>query len=568
MTLTNSKGVSIQPPTSETAEWSQWWYVGTDGVEGKIDCDLSKFKKEDLADVACVTISANKETLKPVVLKGITFTGDARIDKYVPKEEETGPQDPNTDNLKLTKSFSEIKGMLMNNPLITQDYTADPTAIEYNGRLYVYATNDVVEFDAKGIMKSNEYNTHNIRIISSADLVNWRDEGNIDVTKLTNYAEKSWAPTICSKEVGGKTKFFLYYTTGGSGIAMLEAESPVGPWTDPIGATLVNHDTPTCSEDLVPWCFDPSVFIDDDGKAYLYFGGGPDSTSGVATGQEHPKSARVAKLGSDMCSLDGAPVEIDAPWYFEDNEINKVGDTYYYSYCSNWSDPDGSCSIRYMTSKNPMTGWEYQGKLSANPGEVFGHYYNNHHHMTQFKGEWYLLYHSTVLEFAQYSTKNGYRSLHIDKLNWTNGAPSATGTYESVAAVGSINPYTTINATEMAWNGGLTTTASEPEVVLSSIDTGDWFGISDVDFGLEGAKSVKLSMAGETTEGYIEVYIDAPSTAKGGTKVGQLALKNTGSVNTYEETSADLTTTITGKHKVYFVLRGVGYQIESWGFGK
>nr|MBP3598125.1 family 43 glycosylhydrolase [Eubacterium sp.] len=574
VTISNSKGVNIQPPSSGTAEWSQWWYVGADGVDGKIECDLSAFKKEDLADACFVTICANQDTLKPVVLKGITFEGDARVEKFVIEEEDLGPQDPYTENLRLTKSYSEVNGQIYNNPLITQDYVADPTAIEYNGRLYVFGTNDVVEFDSKGVPVDNAYNTHKLRILSTEDMVNWRDEGIIDVTELTDYAEKSWAPSICSKEIDGKTKFFLYYTTGGNGIGVLEADSPTGPWRDPIGETLINHDTPNCSEEEVPWCFDPSVLIDDDGKAYLYFGGGPDSPSGKETNGEHPKSARVVELGADMVSLAGDPVMIDAPWYLEDNEINKVGDTYYYSYCTNWSvknDPKAtSCCIAYMTSKDPMTGWEYQGQLFANPGTVFSHYYNNHHKMMQYKDEWYLLYHSTLLEQAQYGTKKGYRSLHVDKLTWEDGVPSATPTYESVTPLANFNPYATVPAAEMAWNGGLSTVSATvgdaTQMVLDSVNTGDWFGIKGADFGNEGAASVSMNIAGETEEGYIEVYVDAPSTEKGGTLVTKIDLKNTGSTEQYDSITAEISEAVTGVHDVYFVLRGEGYRIANWSF--
>ena len=576
VTISNSKGVNIQPPSSGTAEWSQWWYVGKDGVDGKVECDLSAFKKEDLADACFVTVCANSDALKPVVLKGITFEGDARVEKYVIEEEDFGPQDPYTENLRLTKSYSEVKGQVYNNPLITQDYVADPTAIEYNGRLYVFGTNDVVEFDSKGVPIDNAYNTHKLRILSTEDMVNWRDEGIIDVTELTTYAKKSWAPTICSKEIGGETKFFLYYTTGGDGIGVLEADSPTGPWKDPIGKVLIDHNTPNCSGDKVPWCFDPSVLIDDDGSAYLYFGGGPDSPSGKETKGEHPKSARVVKLGADMVSLDGDPVEIDANWYLEDNEINKIGDTYYFSYCTNWSvknDPKAtSCCIAYMTSKDPMTGWEYQGQLFANPGTVFSHYYNNHHKMVQYKNQWYLLYHSTLLEQAQYGTKKGYRSLHVDTLSWNDGVPSATPTYESVEPLANLNPYNTVSAAEMAWNGGLTTVGAvvsgATQMVLDSVKTGDWFGVKGADFGNDGATSVSMNIAGKTTEGYIEVYVDAPSTEKGGKLVAKIDLKDTGSTETYAGITAKTDEAVKGVHDVYFVLRGEGYRIANWSFAK
>ncbi len=215
--------------------------------------------------------------------------------------------------------------------LITQRFTADPTTIEYNGRLYVYGTTDEIEFDGKANVIGNAYNTHTMTCISTDDMVNWKDEGKIDVTELTDYAQKSWAPSIVSKEVDGKTKFFLYYTTGGDGIAVLEADSPTGPWRDPIGEKLIDRSVPTCSKEEVPGLFDPGVFMDDDGTAYIYFGGNGGS------GIKDSGAGRICKLGDDMISLAEIPHKFSPYYYFEDNEINKFGDTYYYSYSTNWS---------------------------------------------------------------------------------------------------------------------------------------------------------------------------------------------------------------------------------------
>lgn len=100
----------------------------------------------------------------------------------------------------------------------------------------------------------------------------------------------------------------------------------------PIGKPLLTGKTPGCEG--VVWCFDPAVLVDDDGSAYIYFGGG------VPSGQQNnPKTARVAKLGEDMISIDGEAKEIDAPCMFEDSGIFKYGDKYYYSYCSNFISP-------------------------------------------------------------------------------------------------------------------------------------------------------------------------------------------------------------------------------------
>jgi hypothetical protein len=88
-----------------------------------------------------------------------------------------------------------------------------------------------------------------------------------------------------------------------------------------------------------------------------------------------PNSARVVELGDDMISLAGIPEVVEAPYFFEAAFVNKIGDTYYYSYCSNWADRSkaggvhkpSTASIAYMTSDNPMGPWEYRGEFSGIP---------------------------------------------------------------------------------------------------------------------------------------------------------------------------------------------------------
>ena len=107
----------------------------------------------------------------------------------------------------------------------------------------------------------------------------------------------SWAPAAAHKTINGKEKFFLYFADNGSGIGVLTADSPIGPFTDPLGTQLVSRSTPGASD--VTWLFDPAVLVDDDGSGYLYFGGG------IPAGKDaDPGTARVAKLGADMISLD------------------------------------------------------------------------------------------------------------------------------------------------------------------------------------------------------------------------------------------------------------------------
>ena len=267
-----------------------------------------------------------------------------------------------------------FKGTDIHNPCLTQKFTADPGLLEYNGRVYVYGTNDgYLQQNAPAQNVYGKINT--INVMSSADLVNWSDHGTINVAGtdgVAKWAGNSWAPTACHKTIDGKERFFLYFANNANGIGVLTSDSPTGPWTDPLGKALITRQTPNSN---VEWLFDPAVLIDDDGTGYLYYGGG------VPSGQQaSPNTIRAVKLGGDMISLAGEPVAINAPWVFEDSGINKVGDTYYYSYCTNWSGgPYGNARIAYMTSNNPLGPYTFQSTIFNNPGDFFGTVGNNHH---------------------------------------------------------------------------------------------------------------------------------------------------------------------------------------------
>lgn len=167
------------------------------------------------------------------------------------------------------------------NPLVDHKLGADPYSLVYGGRVYVYMSSDTYVYNNDGSIKDNDFSAlDRIQVISSADMVNWTDHGTIPVAGANNknngrgiakWASNSWAPAIAHKKLNGKDKFFLYFANGGAGIGVLTADTPIGPWTDPLGKALVTHSTPGMAG--VTWLFDPAVLVDDDGTGYLYSGG-------------------------------------------------------------------------------------------------------------------------------------------------------------------------------------------------------------------------------------------------------------------------------------------------------
>ena len=184
-----------------------------------------------------------------------------------------------------------IKMISENNPIMAHKFSADPAVLVYKDTVYVYSTNDMQQLEYSQGKEENRYNKINtLNLYSSKDLVNWTDLGEIAVAGKTGsagdakWATNSWAPAIACKNVGGKDKFFLYFADSGNGIGVLTADSPEGPFTDPIKKPLISRQTLNCTN--VNWLFDPAVFVDKDGKGYLYFGGGHDPEK-----YEHPKTS-------------------------------------------------------------------------------------------------------------------------------------------------------------------------------------------------------------------------------------------------------------------------------------
>ena len=467
-----------------------------------------------------------------------------------------------------TKALAKKLGY--SNPLVTTDFGADPYAIVYDGRVYVYMTSDDYEYDADGNVKNNSFGyIKTLRIISSDDMVNWTDHGEIKVAGndgAAKWASHSWAPAIAYKQIDGKDKFFLYFANDASGIGVLEADTPLGPWKDPIGKALLTGKTPGCEG--VVWCFDPAVLVDDDGSAYIYFGGG------VPNGQQNnPKTARVAKLGKDMISIEGEAKEIDAPCMFEDSGIFKYGDKYYYSYCSNFISPHkngypGYGTICYMVSDDPMGPFTYAGEVFENPQVWFGVGGNNHHATFVYEGKSYFIYHAQTLSKAQEEAQGlksgtltkGYRSTHIDpiELNSDGTIRPISGTYEGISQLKTINPYERIDAETVAWNAGIKIADCTEEGKLfkdfnrqiTDLQDGDWTSIAQAAFGDRGATEFTVKAASESG-GQIEIRMDSPE----GALVGTVNVEATGSKDTFKKFSCKLDR-ITDTHNVFLVFKG------------
>ena len=375
------------------------------------------------------------------------------------------------------------------NPLSANHFMADPTAVEHEGRLYVYATNDQQEFDYSHGLQANTYGKINQLVcLSTADMVNWTDHGVIDVHAIAPWADCSWAPSVVSRTEGdGLTHFYLYFANGASSIGVLTATSPTGPWTDPLGHALIDADTPGLGQ--VSWIIDPGVGIKSDGsEAYLTFGGGD-----VVGTDLQPGNARIVKLGDDMTSLGSDIVPISAPCHLEANELNYISGKWVFSYCTRWniasnwssyssSNAPSACSIVYMTSSNPLAdNWSFRGELLPNPGALDFPYGNNHSHLQKFGNTYYMFYHTQWLE-REMGLGGGYRNLQVnrttvkEKTAVITALNSQTATLAGPTQLKRVNPY------------------EEQSAAMSAIAAKNWWMVRGVDFAAQGSPARQLSL--------------------------------------------------------------------------
>ena len=433
----------------------------------------------------------------------------------------------------------EYKSTGEGNPLSGSVFCADPTAVEYNGRLYVYGSNDNQQYLKNRKTGGNGYgDIRSLVVFSTADMLNWTFHGTIDVAKLCaswgwRFAA-SWAPSIVRRTTAdGQDEFFLYFANSGGSIGVLKASSPVGPFTSPLKKPMIDGDTPGVKP--CNWIFDPGAVVDEQGQGWIAFGGGDPQPSGSKL---WPGNSRIARLNADMTGLDGAAVLMPAPYLFEASELNIIGGRFVYTYNTSWSDRDdwnsfagrngqpapSTCSMCYMVSDTPLDpdSWTYRGEYVPNEGNFGMGWGNNHTHLHKFKGKYYLLYHSTLLEQsmkeagAMDGEASGYRSIGIDEVRVSESTQTLgkmTLTRTGAAANGTLDPYQLQQAETMATCGGISyedftnvtpataSTLGNDASVNQQVrmTEGSWTFLRRVDFGATGASKLLLRAKGEGT---------------------------------------------------------------------
>lgn len=428
------------------------------------------------------------------------------------------------------------------NPIVQNMYTADPHPLVYNDTVYLYTGHDE---DGSTWFTMNDW-----RCYSSTDMVNWTDHGS-----PLSYKEFSWSrgDAWAGQCIERNGKFYYYIPTnkvdGDMAIGVAVSDSPTGPFKDALGHPLAETGTGD---------IDPTVFIDDDGQAYLYWG--------------NPYLWYV-KLNEDMISYDEAVgiVKIplteesfgkrtgdpkrdtlyeEGPWLYKRNGI------YYMVYAASGI-PE---NIAYSTSTTPTGPWTYRGVIMPTEGGSF----TNHPGIADFKGNSYFFYHNGALPGGSGFT----RSVCVEqfKYNADGTFPTINMTIEGVTPVGNLNPYVRNEAVTISWEYGIKTEpCSQGGMNVCDIDDGDYIKVCCVDFGDIGAGTFTASVSSASNGGTIELHMDSPD----GTVIGILPVPCTGGWDNWKTATTNISGAA-GIHNLYFLFKGEStgnlFKVDYWKF--
>lgn len=431
------------------------------------------------------------------------------------------------------------------NPIIQTKFTADPAPMVYKDTVFLYTSHD--ENDAGPGM--GRFLMKDWLLYSSVDMVNWTDHGVVASLKDFKWGKQengAWAPQ-CIERNG---KFYLYCPVQGSGIGVLVADSPYGPFKDPLGKRLIGDEH--IWNDI-----DPSVFIDDDGQAYLYWGN---------------PSLWYVKLNKDMISYSGEVIKVpgvgkkkdqkdpDAYHYQEGPWAYKRNNHYYMAYASTCC-PEG---IGYAMSSTPTGPWEYKGYIMKPNSKSSG----NHPGIIDYKGKSYVFGFNFRLNFMITEKHHERRSVCVEELTYNPDGTIVEVPWWSETGIKPadvLNPFKRTEAETIAWSEGLHTTKGLNGMYVTDIDNNDHLKVKAVDFG-KGAKKFEASVAGVSSGAVIEIRVDSLT----GPLLGALTVKSTGGADKWT-TQALKIKKQAGVHDVYFVFKGKGSSLlnfDWWKFSK
>ena len=510
-----------------------------------------------------ITLDLDYSTLTDLNAPSRTISGldlPATADLYFVFKGRKGPKLFNFD-------WWELRGLeQVNMPLFQTKYTADPSPMVVGDTLFLYTSHDASPEDIPDLNEKNSagFFMYDWLLWSTTDMVNWTEHG--AVASLKDFPWRSrengaWA--IQTVERNGK--YYLYAPLHGHGIGVLVADSPYGPFKDPLGEPLVWQKEHW--EDI-----DPSVFIDDDGQAYMYWG--------------NPYVYYI-KLNEDMISTsgdinvlnpqngvmrpvkeEGAKINLRAPWsqkaswavqhYQEGPWFYKRNGHYYLGFASTCC-PE---ALGYAMSDSPTGPWVEKGYIMRPTERDRG----NHPGICDFKGHSYVFGQNYDLMHLETFQHHERRSVSAQEITY-----NADGTIQELPywldqqpmkQLQWLNPYRRVEAETMAWGFGLKSakmgientgvvkdmpeSVGKKNMYIFDINDGEYIRLRGVDFG-KGAKQFSIIAAAAAKAG---CTVTLRLNSKDGPVIGTAAIKSTGSVDKYKTFSTKVNG-VTGVHDLY-----------------
>lgn len=369
-----------------------------------------------------------------------------------------------------------ISQVFAQNPIIRNQYSADPSARVFGDKVYLFPSHDIFAKEGKG--RIGWFCMEDYHVFSSANLTDWTDHGMIVSQTGTPWTKQDaysmWAPDCIEKN--GKYYFYFPATpkdsTYGRGFTIGEAvaDKPEGPYiTQPAPIKGVRG-------------IDPNVFIDKDGQAYLYW-----SQGNIYGAKLKPN---MLELDSEVKTLGELPTKglKEGPYLFERNGI------YYLTYPHVENKIE---RLEYATSNNPLGPFKFTGVImDESPTGCW----TNHHSIIQFKSQWYLFYHHN-----DYSPNfDKARSVRADSLSF-----NTDGTIKKV--IPTLRGIGVTKATSQIQIDRYTK-LSDKGAAIEAIDTADrfkgwqtifseagaWAQYNSVDFGEKPLKTVSVNAMSRT----------------------------------------------------------------------
>lgn len=416
-------------------------------------------------------------------------------------------------------------------PIIQTKYTADPAPMVYNDTVFLYTTHD--EDDAEG------FKMQDWLLYTSTDMVNWTDHGVVASLKSFDWVKRdngAWAEQVVERN----GKFYMYCPIHGNGIGVLVSDSPYGPFKDPLGKPLVWQKEHW--DDI-----DPTVFIDEDGQAYMYWG--------------NPNCYYV-KLNEDMISYSGDIVKLketpehyqEGPWFYKRNGH------YYLAFASTCC-PEG---IGYAMSDSPTGPWKTKGYIMRPTERTRG----NHPGIMDYKEKSYVFGLNYDLLKLETNTHYERRSVSVAEMHYNEDGTIQEVPYwadTKLEQIGTFNPFRKVEAETMAWGYGLKT-APNADKSLSVVDVnnGEYICVRGVNFGKNKARRFEVS-ALPLEGGNLKIRLDVPD----GKIVGNVNIPQGNETSKYELYSCEVNA-VSGIHDLYLSFEGENnkdlFELDYWKF--